>query len=158
MASRSAASIDPDDHFAVRFINVEGRSWAAVADGPRVQPGRWYHVAATSNGRRLQLYVDANDGRGYRLRAGTALAAAGDTSLGSGGDAAEWSIGRGKSGRQAGGVVPGWIDEVRITTSPVRPRNSSSPLPPWQRHKAKPRAGNEKSEPDCDGTVAARLR
>ncbi len=44
------------------------------------------------------------------------MAAEGDTSLGSGGDAAEWSVGRGKD-EQAKPVAwfQGWIDEVRIS-------------------------------------------
>ena len=64
---RLAFQIDPQRHFAIAFYDPENRLHQAIAEEPVVEAGRWYHVAATSDGRTLRLYVDALDGRGYRL-------------------------------------------------------------------------------------------
>ena len=88
-----------------------------VAEDLPVQPGRWYHLAATSDGRTLRLYVDALDGRGYVQRAATDLPTTGSAALGKVKDNAEWTIGRaGNAGDPADWLrFSGWIDEVRIS-------------------------------------------
>ncbi len=79
-----------------------------------MEPNHWYHVAATSDGRALRLYVNALDGRGYVLRASTQLPSQGSTALGKGEDTAEWTVGRGHSGTATGEFFRGLIDEVRV--------------------------------------------
>ena len=65
----------------------------------------------------MRLYVDRNDGQGYRLQAQTALPKTGSTALGCGRNDAEWSIGRGRDQATGGPgeYFEGWIDEVRIS-------------------------------------------
>ena len=106
--------MDAKHRFAIVYFDVENREHKAVAEQPLLQASRWYHVAATSDGRTLRLYVDALDGRGYLLRASTKLPDQGSTALGKGDDDAEWSIGRGRGGIYPGKCFHGLIDEVRI--------------------------------------------
>ena len=89
----------------------------------RSRQGRWYHLAASSDGRTLRLYVDALDGRGYVQRAAKELPATGSTALGKGEDDAEWTIGRaGNAGNPTDWLrFRGWIDEVRICDTALAP-------------------------------------
>ena len=111
-----AFHITDHDRFAIAFVDSEGRFHRAIAEQLPPVENHWYHLAASSDGRALRLYVDANDGRGYRLMAAESLPASGDTSLIMGNEAAEWSIGR---GRDRHGFPTnwfhGWIDEVRVS-------------------------------------------
>ena len=81
---RLAFQITAEDRFAIRFRDVDDRIHEAVAADLALQENHWYHTAATSDGRALRLYVDALDGRGYQLRASTALPQTGSTALGKG--------------------------------------------------------------------------
>ena len=116
LPARFAFSINPAARFAVHFIDVKRRDWEAVAEQLQVKENHWYHVAAVSDGRALRLYADSLDGRGYQLRATTALATSGGTALGVGTATAHWTIGRGRDtdGRMAC-WFQGLIDEVRIS-------------------------------------------
>jgi hypothetical protein len=115
--ARLTFQINARDRFAIAFYDAGGRCHEAVAEDLPVEAGRWYHLAATSDGRTLRLYVDALDGRGYVERAAKELPATGSTALGKGQDDAEWTIGRaGNAGDPAGWLrFWGWIDEVRIS-------------------------------------------
>jgi hypothetical protein len=115
--ARLTFQINARDRFAIAFYDASGRCHEAVAEDLPVEAGRWYHLAATSDGRALRLYVDALDGRGYVERAAKELPATGSTALGKGQDNAEWTIGRaGNAGDPADWLrFWGWIDEVRIS-------------------------------------------
>jgi hypothetical protein len=111
---RLVLEINASGRFAVSFFDVSGRFHKAVAEDPALEANRWYHVATVSDGRRLRLYVNALDGRGYRQCASAELPATGSTALGKGADEAEWAIGRsGNHGIQQQFI--GWIDEVRVS-------------------------------------------
>jgi hypothetical protein len=112
--ARLAFQVNNDDQFAIRFMDEEGRVHQAVASSFKVEPAKWYNVATTSDGSRLQLFVDCMDGRGYQLLATTALPAVGSTALSHGNTKAEWSLGRGKVDGRTAEWFEGWIDEVRI--------------------------------------------
>ena len=87
-----------------------------------LEPEHWYHMAAASDGRELRLYVNALDGRGYRLLASDTLPNDGQTALGTGGPEAVWTLGRGKSHNgKPGQWFKGWIDEVRISDIALEP-------------------------------------
>ncbi len=118
---RLAFKIDAQRRFAIAFFDAEDRRHEALAEEPLVEANRWYHVAATSDGRTLRLYVDTLDGRGYQLRAAQELPAQGSTALGKGEDNAEWSVGRGRDGINPGEVFQGLIDEVRISDVALKP-------------------------------------
>lgn len=109
--------INDRERFAISFYDASGRLHEAVAEDLPGQVGRWYHLAATSDGRVLRLYVDALDGCGYVLRAAKELPHSGSTALGKGQDKAEWTLGRaGNAGNPADWLrFWGWIDEVRIS-------------------------------------------
>ena len=115
--ARLTFEINARDRFAIAFYDADGRFHEAVAEDLPVEAGRWYHLAATSDGRVLRLYVDALDGRGYVERAATQLPADGSTALGKGKDNAEWSIGRaGNAGDPADWLrFWGFVDEIRIS-------------------------------------------
>jgi len=115
--ARLTFQIDARDRFAISFYDASGRFHEAIAEDLRIETGRWYHLAATSDGRALRLYVDALDGRGYLQRAVQELPATGSTALGKGQDDAEWTIGRaGNAGNPADWLrFWGWIDEVRVS-------------------------------------------
>jgi len=121
--ARLTFQINARNRFAIGFYDGGGRFHEAVAEDLPVEAGRWYHLAATSDGRVLRLYVDALDGRGYVERAAKELPATGSTALGKGRDDAEWTIGRaGNAGDPADWLrFWGWIDEVRISDVARRP-------------------------------------
>jgi hypothetical protein len=120
--------ITPKGSFAVRFCDVDKRSYTAIAKTPVVQENQWYHVAVTSDGKRLRLFVDSLDGKGYIQRETRILAATGSTALGRGefpdtppgkeaGDMGYpyiWAVGRGYYDGHIGNWFQGCIDEVRI--------------------------------------------
>jgi hypothetical protein len=118
---RLAFQVNARRRFAISYFDAENRAHEAVAEEPVVEAGRWYHVAAASDGRKLQLYVDALDGLGYRLRASQELPADGSTALGKGEDMAEWSIGRGWNDSRPNETFRGLIDEVRISDVALGP-------------------------------------
>jgi hypothetical protein len=115
--SRFVLQINARGRLAVSFFDVCNRLHEAVAEDLAIEARRWYHTAATSDGRTLRLYVDTLDGRGYLLQAATSLPAHGSTALGKGTNDAEWAVGRGgnESEDQVGPQFHGWIDEVRIS-------------------------------------------
>src|SRR5262249_1620046 len=80
-----AVQITADGRLAIHFKDAEDRVHTATATDATVEADRWYHVAAVSDGKQLLLYVNAIDGRGYRLLAKTDLPQEGSTALNSGG-------------------------------------------------------------------------
>ncbi len=119
--ARLAFQITAERCFAIAYFDAANRLHEATAQEPVVEANRWYHAAATSDGRTLRLYVDVLDGRGYLLRASTELPGDGSTALGKGDDAAEWSIGRGWRDSHAHNRFQGLIDEVRISDVALTP-------------------------------------
>ncbi len=118
---RLAFQINAQRHFSIAYYDAEDRQHQAIAGDPLVEVNHWYHVAATSDGHTLRLFVDALDGRGYRLCASQELPSQGSTALGKGEDDAEWSVGRGHSGIHPGEIFHGLIDEVRISDVALQP-------------------------------------
>ena len=113
-SARFGLLVNPNDGFAVSFTDVKDRYFSAGTVPSFVKEDQWYHLAATSDGRVLRLYVDSGDKRGYRLAAWTSLPNSG-TALGTCGDDCSWAVGRSrlKIG-SVGDALFGWIDEVRI--------------------------------------------
>ncbi len=120
---RLAFQVTEANRFAIRFADCENRIHQAVAEQLSIEAAHWYHLAATSDGRTLRLYVDVNDGQGYRLQAQTALPKTGSTALSAGSGDAEWSIGRGRNQatEMPGEWFEGLIDEVRISDLALSP-------------------------------------
>ena len=118
--------IDNLDRFAIRFVDVEQRPHEAVASKLTLKTNHWYHLAATSDGQTLKLYVDCLDGHGYQLQASTELPKSGSTALGKTSDpnCREWALGRIRvQNRDVYSWFQGWIDEVRISNVALSPEN-----------------------------------
>jgi hypothetical protein len=122
--------VTPNKHFEVRYCDVDRRSHTATAKSLEVRENHWYHVAVTSDGAKLKLFVDSLDGKGYIQQAVTALPSAGSTALGRGefpkddplvGYPFIWAVGRGYYGGRVGNWFQGWIDEVRICEVALEP-------------------------------------
>ncbi len=113
-SARFALLVNPSHGFAVNFTDVKDRYFATASAPSSVKENHWYHLAATSDGRVLRLYVDSGDERGYRLADSTPLPSSG-TAMGNCGDDCSWAVGRSrlKIGI-VGDALCGWIDEVRI--------------------------------------------
>jgi hypothetical protein len=117
-----AFQITAEGHPVIRFLDVENRVHEAAASDFTLDPERWYHMAAVSDGRELRLYVNSLDGHGYRLLATDALPHDEQTALGTGGPEAVWTLGRGKAVNGVPGQwFKGWIDEVRISDIALEP-------------------------------------
>jgi hypothetical protein len=125
----------PGDAVAIKFVDKAGffhvaQSANGVIQGfnlgtdPQGLTGRWYNIAAVSDGSTLKLYLDdVTTATGYQLVAQTnlSLSVSSNTALtkGLGGNstwtAGDWTVGR---GMYAGNHVDrafGFIDEVRIS-------------------------------------------
>ncbi|HOQ84658.1 MAG TPA: hypothetical protein PLQ89_02975 [Phycisphaerae bacterium] len=128
----------PGDAIAIKFADVSGYWHQAVSapgtvqcyEPPNTEEGRWYHVAAVSNGHLLSLYLnDVAAGTGYQLVAQTNMTLSGspNTALtagtGDGGDwdAGNWSVGRGLHNGNHVDRFYGFIDEVRISDTAMTP-------------------------------------
>ncbi len=128
----------PDHALAIKFCDVSGYWHQAVSapgiiqgfEWPNTAAGRWYHIAAVSDGQLLSLYLnDVNAGTGYQLVAQTDMSLSGspNTALtagaGDGGDwdAGNWSIGRGLHNGNHVDRGYGFIDEVRISDAALHP-------------------------------------
>ncbi len=113
--TRLAFQINAKDRLAIWYVDQQERRHQVVVNELELQVGQWYHLAATSDGETLKLYVDALDGRGYQLLAAKQLPSDGLTAMSKGSDGAEWSLGRGKVRNHVAENFQGWIDEVRIS-------------------------------------------
>ena len=75
-----------------------------------VEPGQWYHAAATCDGNSLKLYVLRDGGTSYALQGDCEVD--GPLQRGSG----TWTVGRGFQGAEIANDFFGHIDEVRVGT------------------------------------------
>lgn len=132
------------NQFRINYTDVAGNTHIVDAPGIQIHEHQWYHVAATSDGSTLSLYVDQFDGTGYQL-AGTAdLTGSANSALVFDSDGAtydpntpfdpndtqwNWSLGRGRYGASEGindnhgDRFYGHIDEVRISDNAVAPNS-----------------------------------
>jgi ferric-dicitrate binding protein FerR (iron transport regulator) len=120
--------------FAIKFGDTEHRFHEAVADDLNIQVNHWYHLAAVSDGKKLSLYIDARDGRGYVLHRQTVLPANGSTALAKTSNDFSWVVGRAFYKGRAVDWFQGWIDEVRICDVAVDPAHFLFAAPPPAQH------------------------
>lgn len=131
--------ITPENAVAIKFCDVSGHWHEAVSASGLIQgfdyysdpdglTGRWYHLAAVSDGTELSLYLASAFGYGLVARTNLLLSGSGDTALtaglGSGGDwsAGTWTVGRGLYAGAHTDRFYGFLDEVRITDRALAPR------------------------------------
>ncbi len=99
-------AINTQQHIELRYKGQVITSRAAV------QTGKWFHVAAVSDGARLRLYVDST------LDTGSGVTAK-QTDLSNG----RWLVGCGLQDGQPAGQFTGLIDEVRVSDKALAPSN-----------------------------------
>jgi hypothetical protein len=110
----------------LQVVEVQADGELGKAFSPfAVQAGKWYDVAATSDGSTLKLFVNQHDGAGYQLTASTALIGP-DRALAN--QNLHWTVGRGQFDDNGDGIVNdyedwfrGTVDEVRISDVALAP-------------------------------------
>ena len=132
--------IEPNDTVSIAFADVDGY-WHVANSTVTVQgfpygtdptgaTGRWYYMAAVSDGKTLSLYLaNVTAGTPLELVAQTDLTASGSTNTaltkgttnGSDWHAGGWSVGRGLWNSGHVDRAWGFIDEVRISNHAVDP-------------------------------------
>jgi hypothetical protein len=131
-----ALPIDGKPHLTIQFTDMAGYTHRLVDPDP-LATGKWYNVAAVSDGKTLRLYKDS--GSKYVLVNSASLADTGspDTRLAYDSAGARdpddeqwgWTVGRGRYGAlrgQGDGHDQRWygfIDEVRITGAALDPED-----------------------------------
>lgn len=129
---------DSFGEFRILFADNAGFAYATVSETIPV-PGKWYHLAAVSDGSMLSLYVNgALEGQEDLTQFGspdTAMAAIDETGFEGSGTAVPytWSIARGMFDDEHADRVNGYIDDVRISNVALDPAdflNNVSPEPP----------------------------
>ena len=133
--------IRPDDSVKIEFADVSGYSHVAASPEYVIKgfnwssdhqglTGKWYYMAAVSDGSTLSLYLaNVSDNGPLNLMAQTDISASGspDTSLakgatnGSNWHAGSWSVGRGLFDGNYADRAYGFIDEVRISDAALNP-------------------------------------
>jgi len=103
-----------DDRIEIEATDSTGAVRSVESKAP-VVAGRWYHVAASSDGKQMRLWVDAGDGGGLELQGSARFTGA--LAQGPG----EWSVGRGFSDGKPADDSLMRIDEVRITAASLEP-------------------------------------
>jgi len=103
-----------NDRIEIEAVDSTGAPRSVESTAP-VVPGRWYHVAAASDGKQLRLWVDDGAGGGLELQGGAPFT--GPLAQGPG----EWSVGRGFSDGKPADDALMLIDEVRISAAPLEP-------------------------------------
>jgi len=116
-----------------QFADVSGY-WHFAQANDSVSTGKWYHMVGVSDGNTTSLYLaDVEAGRGFQLVAQTDMTASGspDTSLTNGKSAdpntdvdwyaGTWSVGRGLYDANHTDRYFGYIDEVRISDTALKP-------------------------------------
>jgi GH43 family beta-xylosidase len=126
---------------AIKYCDVSGYWHDAISDegvfvgfdyatDPDGLLGKWYSIAAVSDGLYLSLYIkEAGAGTGYELIARSNLIYSGspDTALTAGAgdgidwDAGDWTVGRGIYNGNHADRAYGFIDEVRISDVALSP-------------------------------------
>jgi arylsulfatase len=96
-----------DNRIAIAALDSTG-TLRTVASRHAVETGRWYHVAATSDGQTLKLFVK-QDGD-YELQGETFFSGALLRNVGT------WTVGRGHHNGQIAHDAQAMIDEVRVST------------------------------------------
>lgn len=114
---------DGSNRFNVNFLDAAGSRWAAPSITTAVA-GQWYHLAATSDGANLKMYVNGVLENTVALTsANTALSALDESGFEGTGTTVPyaWTIARGMFNDGHGDRVRGAIDDVRISNMALAP-------------------------------------
>ena len=96
-----------------------------VSSQNQMVANNWYYVAVVNDGSHLNLYLDSNDGNGYKLQNASLDDVAVNGALYQGGNAEDWdktwSVGRGYYNGSPADWFTGDIDEVRVSNRALSP-------------------------------------
>jgi hypothetical protein len=99
----------PERHIEIQVRDL-ARQLHIIGSQFEAKPGRWYHVAATCDGKRLRLFVLSDDQTAYELQGECEVDGALQRNLGT------WTVGSGFQDLATAHDFQGEIDEVRVST------------------------------------------
>ncbi|MCX7865869.1 LamG domain-containing protein [Limisphaera sp. VF-2] len=106
-----------DDRFRLNFSTMGGQRYILDSDFVPVA-GRWYHLAAVSDGSTLQMWADKLDGNGFQLVGSLSLNPANDNRLRATGT---WTFGRGWWNGNFVDHINGNLDNIRFSDVALTP-------------------------------------
>ncbi len=109
-----------DDRFRLDFATVDGARHLLDSTFAAV-PGVWYHVALVGDGKSVAMYINSNDGAGYRLAGSTVLSDLPGANNALATNGANWTFGRGWYGEKHVDHIDGHIDDIRFTNGALEP-------------------------------------
>ncbi|MCE5187552.1 MAG: hypothetical protein LLF76_15630, partial [Planctomycetaceae bacterium] len=124
------------DQWRLNFRTTANENIIIDSNSVVVEAGQWYHIALTSDGTTVTMYVDDFDGNGYEVEGTATFAAPGSNTnaLAQGGFL--WTFGRGWFNGSNSDFIIGNIDDVRFTDVTLTPDqflhsayDLSSPVP-----------------------------
>ncbi|AQQ08984.1 Rhamnogalacturonan endolyase YesW precursor [Sedimentisphaera cyanobacteriorum] len=107
-----------DNKFRVNFDTAGGHRYVLDSDFA-AQAGKWYCIAAVSDGSTLKLYADKLDGNGSQLAGTLSLNPGSDNSLSAAGH--NWTVGRGWFDGSQVDHVSGFIDDIKFSSKALKP-------------------------------------
>ncbi|MGA4643481.1 LamG domain-containing protein [Limisphaera sp. 4302-co] len=106
-----------DDRFRINFMSAGGIRYSLDSDFV-AEAGKWYHLAAVSDGSTLQLWADKLDGNGFQLAGSLALNPGNDNRLMATGT---WTFGRGWFNGGFVDHIDGNLDNIRFSDEALTP-------------------------------------
>jgi len=106
-----------DDTFRINFMSAGGIRYSLDSDFV-AEAGKWYHLAAVSDGTTLQLWADKLDGNGFQLAGSLALEPNNDNRLMATGT---WTFGRGWFNGGFVDHIDGNLDNIRFSDEALTP-------------------------------------
>ncbi|AQQ08989.1 Intracellular endo-alpha-(1-_5)-L-arabinanase [Sedimentisphaera cyanobacteriorum] len=107
-----------NDKLRINFDTVGGQRYI-LDSSISAQSGKWYYLAAVSNGSELKIYADKLDGQGSEVVGALDLNSSNNNALASGGF--NWTIGRGWFNGAMVDHVSGFIDDVKFSNIALKP-------------------------------------
>ena len=101
-----------DGKLQIEIIDASGKA-CDTRSRLAIEHNKWYHAAATNDGKWMKLYLDSGDG--YELQSEYAVNGALFNSVGT------WTIGRGFYDDKIADDALAWIDEVRVSAKARTP-------------------------------------
>src|SRR5690606_485834 len=109
-----------NNYFRLDFATVDGSRYM-LESGFAPVPGAWYHIALVSDGTKVEMYIDRNNGEGYKLASSTALSRRAGANNALAANGANWTFGRGWYDGKHVDHVEGCIDNIRFSDAALTP-------------------------------------
>jgi hypothetical protein len=111
-----------DNYFRFDFATAGGERFdvSSASSGLKVEAGKWYSMAVTSDGSLLSLYVnDIAAGNGWQLAGSRDISAAVNSAMSAA--AGDWLFGVGWYGNNIVDKIDGYMDDVRFSDTALAP-------------------------------------